>query len=79
MSARHEGLAALFEAVWKDKALKKRLMNDPKGVLQDYSAQLPSIIDASSVDDCMHAPDCVHITLEGGACFCVRADPCADC
>ncbi len=79
MAARNDSLAALFEAAWKDKSFKKKLMNDPKGVLQERGIELPAIIDASSVDDCMHAPDCIHITLDGGACFCVRADPCADC
>ena len=73
------GLGALYAAVWKDKDLRSSFMNGPKDVLKEHGVDLPGVIDVSSVDDCMHAPNCVHITLDGGACFCVRADPCADC
>lgn len=79
MSDTNHPLAALYTACWKDKDLRKKFMNDPKGIFKEHNVEMPKIIDFSSVDDCMHAPNCVHITLDGGACFCVRADPCADC
>ena len=72
-------IMALYTAAWKDKELRTRFMNDPKGVFKEHGVEMPAILDFSSVDDCMHAPNCVHVTLDGGACFCVRADPCADC
>ncbi len=79
MADSNHPMAAFYTACWKDKDLRKQFMNDPKSILQAHGVALPGIIDVSAVEDCMHAPNCVHITLDGGACFCVRADPCADC
>ena len=60
MTEQKNALAQLFAALWKDEALKARLMSDPKAVLAEYDMPVPDNMDVKVVEN---ADDCVHITL----------------
>ncbi|MDG2031111.1 MAG: hypothetical protein P8J45_08915 [Phycisphaerales bacterium] len=70
---------ALYKAVCEDKATRQALMNTPQEVLSKHGLSLPSNIEFKSVDDCMHAPNCIHITVEDAGSLCVRADNASEC
>ena len=50
----------LFEACWKDDALKSRFMADPKAVLAEHDISVPEGLDVKVVEN---ADDRVHITM----------------
>jgi hypothetical protein len=70
---------ALYKAVCENKASRQSLMNTPQELLAKHGLSLPSNIEFKSVDDCMHAPNCIHITVEGAGSLCVRADNASEC
>ncbi len=69
----------LYKAVCEDKAARQALMNTPQEVLSRHGLSLPSNIVFKSVDDCMHAPNCIHITVDNAGSLCVRADNASEC
>lgn len=73
------GFNQLFKAVCDDKTAREALMNSPDESLTQYGLTLPANIHFKSVDDCMHAPNCIHITVEGCGSLCVRADNASEC
>ncbi len=60
MTEQRNQLAELFDACWKDDALKARFMADPKAVLAERGIEMPDGIDVNVVEN---ADNTVHITL----------------
>lgn len=62
MTEQRNSMAQLFAACWKDDALKKRFMSDPKAVLAEHGLEVPEDIDVRVVEN---TDNTVHITLPG--------------
>ncbi len=60
MTDRHDALAKIQAACWKDEAFKTRFMQDPRAVLKEHGISIPDNIDVRVVEN---ADDCVYITL----------------
>lgn len=60
MTERHDVLAKIYTACWKDPTFKSRFLADPKAVLMEHGVEVPDRIDLKVVEN---AGDCVHITL----------------
>ncbi len=69
----------LYALVCDDKSVRQALMDTPDEVLSEHGLALPKGVQFLSVDDCMHAPKCMHITVEGAGSLCVRADKASEC
>lgn len=55
------------------------LLNQPDETLKQYNLALPANIELKSVEDCMHAPNCIPVTVKEAGSLCVRADNAAEC
>ena len=64
----------LYGLICDDKGVRQALMDSPEAVLAKHHLVLPDGVQFLSVDDCMHAPKCIHITVKGAGSLCVRAD-----
>ena len=53
-------LTALFASCWKDDALKRRFMVDPKAVLAEYGMDVPDEMNVNVVEN---TDNTVHITM----------------
>ena len=69
----------LFKAICEDASIRQQLLNQPAKALQAYDLHLPDNIELKSVEDCMHAPNCIHVTVQQAGSLCVRADNAAEC
>ena len=69
----------LFEAICEDAPIRRQLLNQPDETLKQYNLALPDNIELKSVEDCMHAPKCVHVTVKQAGSLCVRPDNAAEC
>ena len=69
----------LFKAICEDASIRHQLLNQPDEILKQYSLALPANIELKSVEDCMHAPNCIHVTVKEAGSLCVRADNAAEC
>jgi hypothetical protein len=62
MINQREALGKLFEACWKDEALKARFMSDPKPLLTEYGINVPEGVEVKIVEN---DENTVHITSHG--------------
>lgn len=60
MTDERANLASLFADCWKDEALKKRFMSNPKDVLAERGFATPEGVEVKVVEN---SDNCVHITL----------------
>ena len=60
MTEERNQLAELFDACWKDDALKQRFMTDPKTVMAEHGIDVPANIDVNVVEN---TDNTVHITM----------------
>lgn len=74
-----EKFTRLFKAVCEDRATRSLLMNQPAACFRQFNLTLPTNVEFKSVEDCMHAPNCVHITVQGAGSLCVLAYNAAEC
>ena len=64
MTNQRHSLDGLFEACWKDEALKDNFMSDPKTVLSEHRIDIQDNI--SNIDVIENAEHTVHFTLPTG-------------
>ena len=60
MTEQRKALASLFVACWKDQALKARLLNEPKAVLDEYGIDVPDDADVTVLEN---SESTVYITI----------------